>query len=596
MSTTNTTASTLPAATAIPRPVVKKSPQHNGFYVEEDNPLNLSSSDSDPDQLQRANNTNTNPFLESIPNTQTTITTATTTTNNTALKPNQTTTNKEPTTSIANPFHEATTNSTATVEDNFCEKGFNLPKSFRNRSFSETETPDKEESSTISLRNLTNAFHNTNSVSPNPGNPFSHVARKIKGPHMLQKTISEDFLFRKIGSNPCAQNGNSILMNGNNGGNTTWSFGRLLMHEDASFNLWRRNSSQTSLDSGSMVSLDGVNLEHAISCDSVDSDMSTTGFNSDMDQSTYTQITGYLCVGLHYDKNTITEEGMDLQVSVLEAKGLMLPFKVDSVDTFVRIYLVPDQAGALQTKIVKDSLTPTYNETLNFWLTRQQTRHSLWFHLYHNGAAHTLIGEAEMEIGEMPKPITTWIPLTDSRKCNAKWGELMFSLSYLPTAERLTIVVVKARNLQLQVPSKGDPNKLQDIQNIFVKVYLMNNEKKILKKRTSLKRKDRCPVFNESVIFSLPPPSLTTTQLRLTVFGVIDESTVTPLGHVVAGSCATGKGLRHWHQMLSSLRKPVAMWHVLRRVTNQPVFTGGADAVVAAMQTTAQRAKRNSVF
>lgn len=127
-------------------------------------------------------------------------------------------------------------------------------------------------------------------------------------------------------------------------------------------------------------------------------------------------------------------------------------------------------------------------------------------------------------------------------------------------------------------------------------VYLMNNEKKVLKKRTSLKRKDRSPVFNESVIFSLPPPSLTTTQLRLTVFGVIDETTVMPLGHVVAGSCATGKGLRHWHQMLSSLRKPVAMWHVLRRVTNQPVFTGGADAVVAAMQTTAQRAKRNSVF
>lgn len=103
---------------------------------------------------------------------------------------------------------------------------------------------------------------------------------------------------------------------------------------------------------------------------------------------------------------------MDLQVSVLEAKGLVLPFKVDSVDTFVRIYLVPDQAGALQTKVsldqdiryenvfnisflkvVKDSQTPTYNETLNFWLTRQQTRHSLWFHLYHNGSAHTLIGE-----------------------------------------------------------------------------------------------------------------------------------------------------------------------------------------------------------
>lgn len=302
----NTNVVSIPA-TAIPRPVVKKSPQHNGFYVEDDNPLNLSSSDSDPDQLQRANNTNTNPFLENLPITQTQTqtqmtTNTTTTTNNTALKPNQTTTNKEPAASIANPFHE-TTNSVASIEDNFCETSFDLPKSFRNRSFSETETPDKEESAAISLRNLTNAFHNSNSgVGPNPGNPFSHVARKIKGPHMLQKTISEDFLFRKIGSNPCAQNGNTVLINGNNGSNNTWSFGRLLMQEDASFNLWRRNSSQTSLDSGSMASLDSINLERAISCDSVDSDMSTTGFNSDLDQSTYTQITGYLCVGLHYDK------------------------------------------------------------------------------------------------------------------------------------------------------------------------------------------------------------------------------------------------------------------------------------------------------
>jgi hypothetical protein len=32
----------------------------------------------------------------------------------------------------------------------------------------------------------------------------------------------------------------------------------------------------------------------------------------------------------------------------------------------------------------------------------------------------------------------------------------MFSLSYLPTAERLTVVVVKARNLKFQSDSPGD--------------------------------------------------------------------------------------------------------------------------------------------
>lgn len=39
-----------------------------------------------------------------------------------------------------------------------------------------------------------------------------------------------------------------------------------------------------------------------------------------------------------------------------------------------------------------------------------------------------------------------------------EFGEIMFSLSYLPTAERLTVVVVKARNLRFQNDKVvGDP-------------------------------------------------------------------------------------------------------------------------------------------
>lgn len=48
---------------------------------------------------------------------------------------------------------------------------------------------------------------------------------------------------------------------------------------------------------------------------------------------------------------SISNEGMELTVSVLEAKGLMCPFSVESLDTFVRIYLVPDHPGAMQTKV-----------------------------------------------------------------------------------------------------------------------------------------------------------------------------------------------------------------------------------------------------
>jgi len=137
--------------------------------------------------------------------------------------------------------------------------------------------------------------------------------------------------------------------------------------------------------------------------------------------------------------------------------------------------------------VVKAALTPSYNESFNFWLQKRQARHSLWFHLYHNGPAHTLIGEAEMEIGELPRPITTWIPLSDSRKCNARWGELMFSLSYLPTAERLTIVVVKARNLKLDGDQPA-PESTETVHSVFVKVgskcllrlYIFTGKKKLV--------------------------------------------------------------------------------------------------------------------
>lgn len=77
-----------------------------------------------------------------------------------------------------------------------------------------------------------------------------------------------------------------------------------------------------------------------------------------------------------------------------------------------------------------------------------------------------------MKLTEFKKPTTTWLQLTDSRNNSTNWGELMFSLSYLPTAERLTVVVVKARNLKLDRENGNSPadNKTTGLENVFVKV------------------------------------------------------------------------------------------------------------------------------
>ncbi|XP_055844034.1 uncharacterized protein LOC129910627 [Episyrphus balteatus] len=382
---------------------------------------------------------------------------------------------------------------------------------FRNRSFSETEATE------IDLKQFC-----SNS------NPF-----KRKGSVEIQKTTSEELLSSRNGNVPPFRRQSSV-----------------------GFGIGRRNSSQTSLDSDK-GSMDSIILQRAISCDSVNSESSV--LLADLEQPT-PEITGNLCVGLHCDKNTITNQSVDIVVNVMEVKEIAGYTNLEPFDTFVRIYLVPDQANAVQTKVIRDCLTPSFNETFTFQMKRRQGRHSLWFHLYHCGNVHTLIGESELEIDEIVRPMTTWLPLSDTRKQKAKWGELMFSLSYLPTAERLTVVVVKARNLKCNEQLESG----NDIQGIFIKAYLLKDDKKVFKKKTSLKRKEhRCPIFNESMIFSIPPYALNTVHIRLTVM-CSTGTEVVPLGHVIVGSTTTGKGLRHWHQMLSSLRKPVAMWHILR--------------------------------
>lgn len=95
--------------------------------------------------------------------------------------------------------------------------------------------------------------------------------------------------------------------------------------------------------------------------------------------------------------------------------------------------------------------------------------------------SHTLIGEGELRLNDVSlrQPVTTWVTLTDTGQASpsclcdqlqtkltllqrgTEFGEIMFSLSYLPTAERLTVVVVKARNLKFQAPTSME---------VFVKV------------------------------------------------------------------------------------------------------------------------------
>ncbi|GCC26099.1 hypothetical protein chiPu_0004513 [Chiloscyllium punctatum] len=169
-------------------------------------------------------------------------------------------------------------------------------------------------------------------------------------------------------------------------------------------------------------------------------------------------------------------------------------------------------------------------------------------------------GLADLKLSDLDlsnRAFNAWLYLQDVNKATDTVGEILLSLSYLPTAERLTVVVVKAKNLVW--------NNGKAMSDPFVKVYLLQDTRKISKKKTAVKRDDPNPVFNEAMIFSVPAIVLQELSLRITVAECSEDGRTENIGHVIIGPETSGMGGTHWNQMLATLRKPVSMWHALRK-------------------------------
>ncbi|KAK9299786.1 hypothetical protein QLX08_007286 [Tetragonisca angustula] len=307
---------------------------------------------------------------------------------------------------------------------------------------------------------------------------------------------------------------------------------------------------------------DESNLKRAISCESVCSDTSVV--LNDLEEA---PIVGHVCVGVQYDRwggRGADSEG-DLAVSVLEARDLITPDGQPAQDTFARVCLLPNRELHVKTRLYRGSPSPSYQENFLFPLDDGPSGRTLLVEIFSDetsiGDGTTLIGEARLRLGPASRaPATTWLPLLGSALPTPKLGELMFSLSYLQTAERLTLVVVKARNLRGANAVAGD---------FFVKVYLLQQGKKIHKKKTSVKKGEESPIFNEAIIFNVPTHTLQNIQIRLTVAEVNNDQGVNSkpysVGHVIVGPTSAGRAFVHWRQMLAAQRRPVAMWHPLRK-------------------------------
>ncbi|EDS32480.1 conserved hypothetical protein [Culex quinquefasciatus] len=97
----------------------------------------------------------------------------------------------------------------------------------------------------------------------------------------------------------------------------------------------------------------------------------------------------------------------------------------------------------------------------------------------------------------------------------------------------------------------------------FVKLYLIVNDKRAKKRKTSAIRAadPSNPIWNEAFTFDLPASQLQDAGVEL--FVTSNEGETQEPGCAV-GLQEGGSGSAHWQDLMQNSRKPIAMWHTLR--------------------------------
>ncbi|CAN0169352.1 unnamed protein product [Lampetra fluviatilis] len=270
------------------------------------------------------------------------------------------------------------------------------------------------------------------------------------------------------------------------------------------------------------------------------------------------QFRGRLQYSISYDT-----PNNQLQVEVLKAEDLPAMDRNGKSEPYVVVMVLPDKQNKKETKVKRNDLNPTFNEKFIFRVLPTETANrTLLFVVYdfNRFSKHDIIGEVRLPLAsiDLQHPTEEWklISKSDNDEMESL-GDICFSLRYVPTTGKLTVVILEAKNVKAM-----DSNGLSDP---FVKIQLMENGKRIKKKKTTIKKETLDPYYNESFTFDITTDQIHKVQL---VISVIDHDKMKKndmIGKVFVGSEATGGGLRHWNDMLNNARHPIAQWHSLSR-------------------------------
>lgn len=251
-----------------------------------------------------------------------------------------------------------------------------------------------------------------------------------------------------------------------------------------------------------------------------------------------------------------------LTIGILQAADLLSMDSGGTSDPYVKVYVLPDKKKKFDTKVHKKTLNPVFNETFTFKIPFQEMGgKTLVMSVYDfdRFSKHDVIGEIKIPMNtlDLAKPIEEWRDLDSAdQEEPEKLGDICISLRYVPTAGKLTICILEAKNLKkMDVGGLSDP---------YVKINLLQNGKRLKKKKTTVKKNTLNPYYNESFSFEIPLEQMQKIQAVITVLDYDKIGKNDAIGKIWVGSKSTGAGLKHWSDMLANPRRPIAQWHPLQ--------------------------------
>ncbi|XP_023580968.1 synaptotagmin-10 [Trichechus manatus latirostris] len=213
-------------------------------------------------------------------------------------------------------------------------------------------------------------------------------------------------------------------------------------------------------------------------------------------------------------------------------KALDLPAKdfTGTSDPYVKIYLLPDRKKKFQTRVHRKTLNPVFDETFQFPVAYDQlSNRKLHFSVYDfdRFSRHDMIGEVILdnffEVSDLSREATVW------------------------------------KDIHCATTVSNNPTNTL----VYVKVSLMCEGRRLKKRKTTTKKNTLNPVYNEAIIFDIPPENVEQVSLSIAVMDYDRVGHNEVIGVCRTGLDAEGLGRDHWNEMLTYHRKPITHWHPL---------------------------------